>query len=92
MDCGDHYLVKLPGNKNFLADKIDLPFIDKHIWCSDVHNYVVCKQNGRKIKFHNLILNHVPSTNAMVDHFNCCPFDNRRINLQIAMHQTQMIN
>jgi len=27
IDQGDHYFVKLPGGKNFLADKIDLPFI-----------------------------------------------------------------
>jgi len=28
----------------------------------------------------------------MVDHFNRCPFDNRRINLQIVTKQTQRIN
>jgi len=91
-DCGDHYLVKLNGNKNFLADKCDLPFIEAYIWFSDAQNYVCCKQNGRKIKFHNLILNHIPSTNATVDHFNRCPFDNRRVNLRIVTQQTQSIN
>jgi len=29
-DCGDHYSVKLPGGKEFLADKCDLHFIEAH--------------------------------------------------------------
>jgi len=73
------------------VDKIDLPSIEANVWSCD-NGYVCCKQNGRKIKFHNLILNHVPSTNAMVDHFNHCPFDNRRVNLRIVTQQTQSIN
>jgi len=42
--------------------------------------------------FHNLILSHTPAFNATVDHINCCPFDNRRMNLRIATQQTQTIN
>jgi len=91
-DCGNHYLVKLSGGKEFLADKVDLHFIEAHIWYSDVQNYVVCKQNKRSIKFHNLILNHIPTFNAMVDHVNRFPLDNRRINLRIATQQVQRIN
>jgi len=91
IDHGDHYAVKLFGDKNFLADKIDLPSIKANIWfCSN--GYICCNQNGRQIQFHNLILNHIPSTNATVDHFNHCPFDNRRINLRIVTWQIQMIN
>jgi len=41
LDCGDHYLVKLSGGKNFLADKIDLPFIGVNIWYSN-DKYVCC--------------------------------------------------
>jgi len=92
LDRGDHYLVRLHGNKKFLADKVDLPFIEAHIWFPSFGNYAACKQNGRRIMFHNLILNHIPSFNATVDHFNRCPFDNRRMNLRIAMWQTQTIN
>jgi len=92
LDRGDHYLVRLHGGKKFLADKIDLPFIEAHIWFSSFRNYAACKQNGRKIMFHNLILSHIPSFNVTVDHYNRCPFDNRRINLQIATRQTQTIN
>jgi len=29
LDQGSHYLVKLPGNKSFLADKKDLHFIEE---------------------------------------------------------------
>jgi len=76
LDWGDHYLVRLHGGKKFLADKIDLPFIEAHIWFSSFRNYAACKQNGRKIMFHNLILSHIPSFDATVDHFNHCPFDN----------------
>jgi len=82
-DCGNHYLVKLSGGKEFLADKIDLHFIEAHTWFSS-YDYASCNQNGRQIKFHNLILNHNPTINSLVDHVNCCPLDNRRINLQIA--------
>jgi len=90
-DCGDHYAVRLSNRKEFLADKIDLQFIENHIWCS-TNDYACCKQNKRKIKFHNLILGHIPNSNASVDHINQIPLDNRRINLRIATHQTQMIN
>jgi len=90
IDWGDHSFVRLHGGKNFLEDKIDLHFIENHIWFSS-YGYVCCNQNGRKIKFHNLILNRIPSTNASVDHFNHCPFDNRRINLRIVTQQIQNI-
>jgi len=90
-DCGDYYLVKLYGGKEFLTDKCDLHFIEAHVWyCSQ--NYVVAYQNGKKIKFHNLILNHTPIMNCSVDHINRNPFDNRRINLRLANQQTQTIN
>jgi len=59
-DCGNYYKVKLSGNKNFLADKCDLHFIENHIWFSNT-NYASCNQNGRQIRFHNLILGYVPS-------------------------------
>jgi len=93
LDCSDHYLVKLSGCKNFLADKIlsDLPFIEVHIWFSN-YDYVVCKENGRQIRFHNLILGHTPTLNATIDHINRCFLDNHRINLRIATQQTQRIN
>jgi len=91
LDCGDHYLVKLSGGKNFLANKVDLHFIEGHIWCS-INDYVCSTQNKRQIRFHNLILGHVPTFNATVDHINHCRFDNRRINLRIATQQVQSIN
>jgi len=91
-DCGDHYSVKLPGNKNFLADKCDLNFIEAYTWSSNNKNYVTCKQNGKQIQFHNLILGHTPIMNYSVDHINRNPLDNRRSNLRLANRQTQMIN
>jgi len=91
LDRGDHYFVKLSGGKNFLVDKIDLHFIESCIWCS-CNNYACCKQNKKHITFHNLILNHSPTMNSSVDHINRNPLDNRRSNLRIATHQTQMIN
>jgi len=69
LDHGDHYAVRLSNRKEFLADKIDLQFIENHIWCS-TNDYACCKQNKRKIKFHNLILGHIPNSNASVDHIN----------------------
>jgi len=91
LDRGTHYLVRLHGGKNFLADKIDLPFIEANIWCS-CYDYVCCRQNGRQIQFHNLILGHTPASNATVDHFNQNPLDNRNSNLRLATRQIQMIN
>jgi len=91
-DCGDHYLVKLPGNKNFLADKCDLHFIEAHTWSSTNKNYVITNQNGRHIKFHNLVLGHTSIMDSLVDHINRNPLDNRKVNLRIATRQTQMIN
>jgi len=90
-DCGNHYKVKLPGNKNFLADKCDLHFIEAYNWYSN-NNYVVSNRNGKKIRFYNLILGHTPVMNCSVDHINCNPLDNRRSNLRLANRQTQMIN
>jgi len=48
-DCGNHYLVKLSGGKNFLVDKIDLHFIEGHIWHCD-NNYVVTQQNKMQVE------------------------------------------
>jgi len=90
-DCGDHYSVKLPGNKNFLADKCDLHFIKAHTWSSN-NNYANTNQNGKHIKFHNLILGHTPIMNSSIDHINQNPLDNRRVNLRLATCQTQNIN
>jgi len=90
-DRGDHYSVKLPGNKEFLADKCDLHFIENHIWFSNT-NYVTCNQNRSQIRFHNLILGYIPNANITVDHVNWNSLDNRRSNLRLANHQTQRIN
>jgi len=90
-DCGDHYSVRLPGNKKFLADKVDLHFIEAHVWYSD-KGYVVTYQNGKQIRFHNIILGHTPIMNCSVDHINRNSLDNRRINLRLANQQTQNIN
>jgi len=78
-DCGNHYKVKLSNGKEFLADKIDLHFIEAHIWSSS-YDYVITNQNGRKIQFHNLILNHSPTINSSIDHINQNPLDNCRVN------------
>jgi len=91
-DHGDHYSVRLPGNKKFLADKVDLHFIEANIWCANNNNYVVTNQNGRHVQFHNLILGHTPVMDCSVDHINRNPLDNRRINLRLANRQTQNIN
>jgi len=91
-DCGDHYSVKLYGNKEFLADKCDLHFIEAYNWSSTNKNYVIANQNGRKIRFHNLILGHTPIMNCLVDHINRNPLDNRRSNLRLANYQIQRIN
>jgi len=70
LDRGDHYAMRLSNRKEFLADKSDLHLIENHIWHCDDCNYVFCKQNKRKIKFHNLILGYIPTLNMTVDHIN----------------------
>jgi len=90
-DYGDYYKVHLPNDDKFLADKIDLHFIEAHTWCSN-NNYVYCKHNGKYISFPNLVLGHIPTDKLTVDHINRNSFDNRRSNLQIATRQMQMIN
>jgi len=80
-DCGDHYSVRLFGGKNFLVDKIDLHFIEAHIWHSSDCNYVSCKLNKKHIRFHNLILGHIPSIDASVDHCDRNTLNNHRNNL-----------
>jgi len=92
IDKGDHYSVKSPGNKEFLADKCDLPFIEAHIWSPTNKNYVVTNQNGKKIRFHNLILGYTPNMNCSIDHINRNPLDNRRPNLRLVNQQIQNIN
>jgi len=91
LDCGEYYKVRLPNNKEFLADKYDLHFIEEHIWYSS-YNYVVTKQNGKQIQFHNLILNYSPVMNCTVDHIDRNSLNNRRSNLRLANKQTQAIN
>jgi len=91
-DCGSHYAVRLFNGKEFLADKIDLHFIESYIWGSSDRNYVSCKPNKKHIMFHNLILNHNPTMDLSVDHMNRNPLDNRRVNLRIVTQQTQSIN
>jgi len=83
-DCGNHYAVRLSNGKELLADKVDLQFIEAHIWFCDDHNYVNCKKNKACVKFHNLILGHSPTISLSVDHINRNPLDNRRFNLRIA--------
>jgi len=87
-DCGDYYKVSLFNG----TDKIDLYFIEAYIWHSSDCNYVSCKPNKRHIMFHNLILGHIPKINALVDHINQDPLDNRRSNLRITTQQIQSIN
>jgi len=84
--------VQLSNRKELLADKSDLQFIEAHIWYCDDRNYVNCKINKRRIKFHNLILGHSPTISLSVDHINRNPLDNRRFNLRITTSQIQMIN
>jgi len=79
-DCGDHYAVRLSNGKEFLADKVDLHFIESCIWGSS-NNYASCKQIKRHIRFHNLILGHIPSINALVDHCDRNTLNNCRNNL-----------
>jgi len=90
-DYGNHYKVRLFNGKEFLADKIDLHFIENHIWGTN-NGYAYCNQNGRKVQFHNLILGYIPNANVTVDHVNQNSLDNRRSNLRFATQQTQTIN
>jgi len=90
-DCGNYYSVKLSGGKNFLADKVDLHFIEAHIWYCD-NDYASCKQNKKQIRFHNLILGYTPTNISLVDHINRIPLDNRRVNLRIVTQKIQSIN
>jgi len=66
-DCGDHYAVLMVGGKEFLADKIDINFIEAFIWYCFTNKYVASHDNGSIIFFHNLILGHTPSE-ITVDH------------------------
>jgi len=83
--------VLLSNGTEFLADKIDLHFIEAHIWFSS-YDYASCKQNGKIIWLHNLILGHNLTSNLTINHINQNQLDNRRSNLRIATQQTQMIN
>jgi len=91
-DCGEYYKVKLYGNKEFLADKCDLHFIEAYIWRSTNNNYVTTNQDGKHVQFHNLILDHSPVMNCTVDHIDRDPKNNRRSNLRLVNKQTQAIN
>jgi len=91
-DCGDHYKVRLSNGKELIADKSDLHFIEDHIWYCYDRNYVNCKINKKRFKFHNLILGHSPTISLSVDHINRNPLDNCRFNLRITTTQIQMIN
>jgi len=79
-DCGDHYAVRLSGGKIFLADKVDLHLIESQIWYSS-NNYASCNQIKGHIRFHNLILGHIPSINGLVDHCDRNTLNNHRNNL-----------
>jgi len=90
-DCGDHYAVLMVGGKEFLADKIDINFIEAFTWYCFTNKYVASHDNGPIIFFHNLILGHTPSE-ITVDHTNRNGLDNQRSNFRVATKNIQAIN
>jgi len=79
------------GGKEFLADKIDIKFIEAFTWYCFTNKYAASHDSGPVIFFHNLILGHTPSE-ITVDHTNRNGLDNQRSNLRVAIKKTQAIN
>lgn len=91
-------IVKIHGSRNqiYLIDLEDLDKIKKYNWHSDwnIHTQTfyasshLPTKNKKQIaiRLHNIIMNHIPNRNIVVDHINGDTVDNRKNNLQIIPH------
>jgi hypothetical protein len=91
--------IRVETNKGdeFLIDADDYKKVSLYTsWWIDAQGYVRTewKTGGRKVylKLHNLIMNHTPSKNAMVDHINMNKKDNRKVNLRLVNKKQNALN
>lgn len=87
----DYYEVELTSGKRMKFDVEDLELVQSYLLCFNSGYAVASKQGQKKIKFHNILMNHEPGE-FTVDHINRDPLDNRRANLRLATKSEQMRN
>jgi hypothetical protein len=75
-----------------IIDKEDLYIVNDRHWHLTKSGYARSSDTYNKVFMHNLILGFCPSTKLVVDHINRNPLDNRKHNLRIVSHQTNLQN
>lgn len=78
---------RIPLTRGLVAivDEADLTLVEGRRWCAHLKRrtiYAVCREAGRKIRMHRVILGVPPGIE--VDHINGDGLDNRRCNLRMA--------
>lgn len=73
---------------------VDLDDFDKvkHICWTFNNNYVIGKDNGKRVRLHRLIMNLSTGDNKLVDHINHNTRDNRKQNLRIVNSSQNAMN
>jgi hypothetical protein len=87
-------LIKLTKGKFAKVDDRDFEWLSQFKWC--LSRYAIrsvtthSSPKQKQIRMHNDIMN--PPEGMIVDHINCDPLDNRRINLRICTPDQNQIN
>ncbi len=74
----------------FVFDTEDYDKIKDTYWCMNSGGYVMGKRGGRCVQRHRLVTSAEKGSN--VDHLNHRPEDNRKVNLRVISHQSNIWN
>lgn len=73
-----------------IVDKQDYELVSSYKWLANCKGYVRSYNKGKEVYLHRLLLN--APKGMEVDHLNHDPKDNRRSNLRLCSHLTNMDN
>ena len=89
-DNGTAIIVTSNG-QHILIDEADIDKAMRYSWCVSKTGYAVANIDGHVTKMHRYLLG-LTSTDAIVDHINGNPLDNRRVNLRLCSNAENMRN
>ena len=77
--------------EEFYFDLEDYDLIKDYCWHKDAHGYISCKNNGKRILLHRLLMN-INEPKIMIDHINHIIIDNRKSNMRIVNKSQNAMN